>query len=311
MGPRLAIDLKPNPADIAKLKKLEVERTHLMRQGDCAAAGQRPERFDGAGGGRRHGSERHDETDGRGAAQMAERDDDRFDGFCRGRFARAAGDALYAAKSAPPRRFVLRLCRVEPEFRFAAAFRHAAGSGRRDIPSPARRRTPGWRADLRATTVVTHTPLRSSAKLPLAPVVKVRPLPAPSQPVSGVVDENPRRPPPQTNDATELPDGMWIASVQFVQAGVANVRIGLRLEESAAVTPQLRESLVRNAFRAARRVFDNYEAVQRIVLTAQASPSATVVSLLPRFPAPPRCRSIAIPIRRRSWKAPFNRRNGL
>ena len=270
---RLAIDLKPNPADIAKLKKLEVERTHLMRQGDSRllGSGLSASMALAADGG------------------MVLNGTTKLMGVAPRKWLSVMTTASMVFVGAVLLALLgMRYTRQNPPRPAASSYAYAAsnpnsgsllpsatlpGRGTGYFPRP--QADSGLAPDLRATTVVTHTPLRSSAKLPLAPVVKVRPLPAPSQPVSGVVAKTLAPPPP--NDATELPDGMWIASVQFVQAGVANVRIGLRLEESAAVTPQLRESLVRNAFRAARRVFDNYEAVQRIVLTAQASPSATVV----------------------------------
>ena len=158
---------------------------------------------------------------------MAQRHHHRRDGFCRGGFAGFVRPALHAPFSAPRKIQFLR-------FRFqyqqwpaarAAAFplvrngAGASGCGHTGLP-------PDMRA---STTAPRRRP--APANLPVAPVLSARPIPTPAPaPVrrsDGGAAMGTSSSAAQSGDATALPDGMWIAGVQFPEGGNARVKIGI------------------------------------------------------------------------------------
>ena len=275
---RLAIELNSTPADVAKLQKLEAERTHLMRQGDPRLLGSGLSRSMAlaADGGAPNGTQNlmgvaprkwlnHITT----AAMV---------------FVGAVLIVLlglrYSRHDAPRRAFDSYASYPNPDtgVGLPSAPLPTRSSGLAAAPSAS---NSGLPPDLRTSTAAPRHRPNAPENLPPAPVLTVRPAPAPPAPA-------PQRRPggaaiattssaAQSGDATALPNGMWIASVQFFGSGDARVKIGLRLADPDRLSATEREALTRNVYRAAKRIFENYDAVRQVAVTASNDPSDAVI----------------------------------
>ena len=275
---RLAIDLKPSPADVAKLQKLEEERTHLMRQGDSRVFGSglsRSMALAADGGGLPTGT----------INLMGVTPRKWLNGITTAAMVFVGAVLLVLVgmrytRHSPPRE----------KFNSYASGSNAYGSSLPPSALPVRSSgmtaarpssDSGLPPDLRASTTA---PRRKAAppNLPTAPVLSARPITPPNSAPSPA-----RRSDgggaamgagaAQSSDATALPDGMWIAVVQFPESGGARVKIGLSLANPTDLTPLTRAAIVRNVYRAAARLFQKYDAVQQVAVTVATDPADALI----------------------------------
>ena len=277
---RLAIDLKPSPADVAKLQKLEAERTDLMRQGDSRVFGSGLSRSNSmalaVGGGLPTGTMNlmgvtpRKWLNGITTAAMI--------------FVGAVLLVLFGLRYSR---------RVAPRDKFNsyASGSNAYNGGLPPAPLPSRSSgfsqvrpaaNNGLPPDLRASTTGLRRNKAAPANLPVAPVLSARPM-TPSTPVptstqrsdgGGTAASSSAT---QSGDATALADGMWIANVQFPESGNARVKIGISLSSPSDLTPLIRAAVVRNVYRAATRLFQKYDAVQQVAVTVATDPADSLI----------------------------------
>ena len=276
---RLATDLKPSPADVAKLQKLEAERTNLMRQGDSRVFGSGLSHSNSmalaAGGGLPTGT----------INLMGVTPRRWLNGITTAAMVFVGAVLLVLlgmryTRHAPPR---------ETFHSYASASNIDSGNGLPPAPLPSRSSgmassplsaSGGLPPDLRASTT---GPRRKAApaNLPVAPVLSARPItppasaPNPARRSGGAMGMGSGA--AESADATSLPDGMWIASVQFPAGGNARVKIGINLSNPADLTPLTRAAIVRNVYRAAVRIFQKYDAVQQVSVTVATDPADSLI----------------------------------
>ncbi len=274
---RLAMDLKSSPADAAKLQKLEDERAHLMRQGDSRLMGSGLSRSMAlaADGGLPTGTQNlmgmppRKWLNGITTAAM----------IFVGSVLLVLAGLRYTRHDAP-----------RAKFNSYASASNVYNGGLPPAALPVRSSgmvaaqtlsSGGLPPDLRGSA---SAPPRKPAlpNLPTAPVLNVRPAaaPAPAAPAlrSGGGMATPAAPAVSTSgDATALPDGMWIASVQFPESGNARVKIGTNLASPADLSVERRAAIVRNVYRAANRLFEKYDSVQQVSVTVATDPSDSLL----------------------------------